>query len=83
MSSALQPVASPVFGKHIQKCCAAAQVAIDLAGTWCQDAWLTSAELLAETERLKFLVAFRPALVEEAYWFDEGVLPLLTLKGVA
>ena len=32
-------------------------------GTWCEDAWLTSAALLAETEKLKFLVAFRPGLV--------------------
>lgn len=32
-------------------------------GTWCEDAWLTSAALLAETERLKFLVAFRPGLI--------------------
>ena len=32
-------------------------------GTWCEDAWLTSAALLAQTERLKFLVAFRPGLV--------------------
>ena len=32
-------------------------------GTWCEDAWLTAASLLAETERLKFLVAFRPGLV--------------------
>ena len=32
-------------------------------GTWCEDAWLTAAALLAETERLKFLVAFRPGLV--------------------
>jgi alkanesulfonate monooxygenase len=32
-------------------------------GTWCEDAWLTSATLLAETEKLKFLVAFRPGLV--------------------
>src|ERR1700759_950563 len=32
-------------------------------GTWCEDAWLTSAALLAETERLKFLVGFRPGLV--------------------
>ena len=32
-------------------------------GTWCEDAWLTTAALLAETERLKFLVAFRPGLV--------------------
>lgn len=32
-------------------------------GTWCEDAWLTTAALLADTERLKFLVAFRPGLV--------------------
>lgn len=32
-------------------------------GTWCEDAWLTSAALLAETGKLKFLVAFRPGLV--------------------
>jgi alkanesulfonate monooxygenase len=32
-------------------------------GTWCEDAWLTAAALLADTERLKFLVAFRPGLV--------------------
>jgi alkanesulfonate monooxygenase len=32
-------------------------------GTWCEDAWLTSAALLAETAKLKFLVAFRPGLV--------------------
>jgi alkanesulfonate monooxygenase len=32
-------------------------------GTWCEDAWLTTSALLAETERLKFLVAFRPGLV--------------------
>ncbi|TFV59464.1 LLM class flavin-dependent oxidoreductase [Mycobacterium sp. PS03-16] len=32
-------------------------------GTWCEDAWLTTAALLSETERLNFLVAFRPGLV--------------------
>ncbi|MCV7096634.1 LLM class flavin-dependent oxidoreductase [Mycobacterium kubicae] len=32
-------------------------------GTWCEDAWLTAAALVPETERLKFLVAFRPGLV--------------------
>ncbi|MFM9034076.1 MAG: LLM class flavin-dependent oxidoreductase [Mycobacterium sp.] len=32
-------------------------------GTWCEDAWVTAASLLAETERLKFLIAFRPGLV--------------------
>src|SRR3954470_5583317 len=32
-------------------------------GTFCEDAWLTTAALLAETDRLKFLVAFRPGLL--------------------
>lgn len=32
-------------------------------GTWCEDAWLTCAALAQETERLKFLVAFRPGLI--------------------
>lgn len=34
--------------------------ALTPTGTWCEDAWLTTAALLRETERLKFLVAFRP-----------------------
>ncbi|TDD04509.1 LLM class flavin-dependent oxidoreductase [Saccharopolyspora terrae] len=29
-------------------------------GSWCQDAWITTAALLARTKRIKFLVAFRP-----------------------
>ena len=32
-------------------------------GTWCEDAWLTTAALIRETERLKFLVAFRPGAI--------------------
>jgi len=32
-------------------------------GTACEDAWLATAALLGETERIKFLVAFRPGLV--------------------
>jgi alkanesulfonate monooxygenase len=32
-------------------------------GTWCEDAWLTTAALIAQTERLKFLVAFRPGTI--------------------
>jgi alkanesulfonate monooxygenase len=32
-------------------------------GTFCEDSWLTTAALLGETERLKFLVAFRPGLI--------------------
>jgi alkanesulfonate monooxygenase len=32
-------------------------------GTQCEDAWLTTAALTRETERLKFLVAFRPGVL--------------------
>jgi alkanesulfonate monooxygenase len=32
-------------------------------GTWCEDAWLTTAALISQTTRLKFLVAFRPGFV--------------------
>ncbi|MFI7611740.1 LLM class flavin-dependent oxidoreductase [Nonomuraea terrae] len=32
-------------------------------GTWCEDAWLVTAALTRETERLKFLVAFRPGFL--------------------
>ncbi len=32
-------------------------------GTFCEDAWLVTAALLRETTRLKFLVAFRPGVV--------------------
>jgi alkanesulfonate monooxygenase len=32
-------------------------------GTWCEDAWLTTAALISQTRRLKFLVAFRPGYV--------------------
>jgi alkanesulfonate monooxygenase len=31
-------------------------------GTWCEDAWLVTAALIRETQRLRFLVAFRPGL---------------------
>lgn len=29
-------------------------------GSWCQDTWISTAALLARTQRIKFLVAFRP-----------------------
>lgn len=32
-------------------------------GTWCEDAWLSTAALIPETSRLRFLVAFRPGSV--------------------
>lgn len=31
-------------------------------GTWCEDPWITTSALLSRTQRLKFLVAFRPGL---------------------
>ncbi|WP_426502008.1 LLM class flavin-dependent oxidoreductase [Dactylosporangium sp. McL0621] len=37
--------------------------ALTPTGLWCEDAWLTTAMLVAATERLKFLVAFRPGLL--------------------
>ncbi|MFC8450135.1 LLM class flavin-dependent oxidoreductase [Kitasatospora sp. NPDC057223] len=37
--------------------------ALTPAGAWCEDAWLTTAMLARETERLAFLIAFRPGLV--------------------
>lgn len=32
-------------------------------GTWCEDAWLTTAALIGHTRKLKFLVAFRPGVI--------------------
>src|SRR3954447_19157130 len=32
-------------------------------GTFCEDAWLVTSALLRETSRLKFLVAFRPGVI--------------------
>jgi alkanesulfonate monooxygenase len=37
--------------------------ALTPTGAWCEDAWLTTAMLVEATDRLKFLVAFRPGLV--------------------
>jgi alkanesulfonate monooxygenase len=37
--------------------------ALTPAGAWCEDAWLTTAMLTGVTERLKFLVAFRPGFI--------------------
>ena len=36
--------------------------ALTPTGAWCEDAWLTTAMLASLSERLKFLVAFRPGL---------------------
>ncbi|RKT88252.1 alkanesulfonate monooxygenase [Saccharopolyspora antimicrobica] len=37
--------------------------ALTPTGAWCEDAWLSTAMLAEVTERLKFLVAFRPGLL--------------------
>ncbi|QHF94727.1 alkanesulfonate monooxygenase [Streptomyces sp. NHF165] len=37
--------------------------ALTPTGAWCEDAWLTTAMLTRHTERLKFLVAFRPGFL--------------------
>jgi alkanesulfonate monooxygenase len=37
--------------------------ALTPTGAWCEDAWLTTAMVSQRTERLKFLVAFRPGSV--------------------
>jgi len=39
------------------------EAALTPTGVWCEDAWVVTAMLTEVTERLKFLVAFRPGLV--------------------
>jgi alkanesulfonate monooxygenase len=39
------------------------EAALTPTGTWCSDAWITTAMLAGVTESLKFLVAFRPGLL--------------------
>lgn len=39
------------------------EAALTPAGAWCEDAWVTTAMLSQVTERLTFLVAFRPGLI--------------------
>jgi alkanesulfonate monooxygenase len=38
------------------------EAALTPTGAWCEDAWLSTAMLTPLTERLKFLVAFRPGM---------------------
>ncbi len=38
------------------------EAALTPTGAWCEDAWVTTAMLSSVSERLKFLVAFRPGL---------------------
>ncbi|MBB6173130.1 alkanesulfonate monooxygenase [Nocardiopsis mwathae] len=59
-------------------------------GAWCEDAWLTTATLVEATERLKFLVAFRPGLLSPTLaaqmaatfqWLSGGRLLLNVVTG--
>lgn len=43
------------------------EAALTPTGAWCEDAWISTAMLVEVTERLKFLVAFRPGLVSPVY----------------
>jgi len=38
------------------------EAALTPTGAWCEDAWITTAMIASLSERLKFLVAFRPGL---------------------
>ncbi|MEU6789363.1 LLM class flavin-dependent oxidoreductase [Nonomuraea angiospora] len=64
--------------------------ALTPTGAWCEDAWLTTAMLADTTERLKFLVAFRPGLVSPTLaaqmaatfqWHSRGRLLLNVVTG--
>lgn len=39
------------------------EAALTPTGAWCEDAWITTAMLSQTSDRLKFLVAFRPGIV--------------------
>ncbi|AQW49206.1 LLM class flavin-dependent oxidoreductase [Streptomyces violaceusniger] len=41
--------------------------ALTPTGAWCEDAWLTTAMVSQHTERLKFLVAFRPGFLSPTF----------------
>lgn len=63
------------------------EAALTPAGPWCDDAWVTTAALAQRTERLKFLVAFRPgamsptlsAQMAASYQFHTGGRLLLNV----
>lgn len=59
-------------------------------GQWCEDAWLTTAMLIEQTQTLKFLVALRPGLVSPTLaaqmaatfqWQSQGRLLLNVVTG--
>jgi alkanesulfonate monooxygenase len=63
-AGAIRPPSVPYLGQIARS---AEQLGFEGAltptGAWCEDAWLTCAMLTEVTERLKFLVAFRPGQI--------------------
>ena len=63
-AGAIRPATLPYLGQIARS---AEQLGFEAAltptGAWCEDAWLATAMLTEVTERLKFLVAFRPGLI--------------------
>src|SRR4051794_6370488 len=61
--SAGRPASVPYIGQVARS---AEQLGFDAAltptGAWCEDAWVSTAAISSVSERLKFLVAFRPGL---------------------
>ena len=61
--AAARPASVPYLGQIARS---AEQLGFEAAltptGAWCEDAWLTTAMLAPLSERLKFLVAFRPGM---------------------
>ncbi len=59
-----RPASVPYLGQIARS---AEQLGFDAAltptGAWCEDAWITTAMLASVSERLRFLVAFRPGVV--------------------
>ncbi len=59
-----RPASAPYLGQIARS---AEQLGFEAAltptGVWCDDAWITTAMLSGVTEKLKFLVAFRPGLL--------------------
>ena len=58
----------PATLSYLRQICSAAETngfegVLTPTGLWCEDAWLTTAMLVEDTETLKFLVAFRPGLL--------------------
>ncbi len=85
----------PATLRYLNQVAAAAEQAgfesvLTPTGAWCEDAWLTTAMLVQETERLKFLVALRPGLMSPTLaaqmaatfqWQSEGRLLLNVVTG--